>query len=250
MDSQESAEAIQPPARVGVVSQSIASGSFVTSTQGTLSSVVKQLQEAEAELRRQVNVIAMKIDERYLDREKPLWQGIGRKQTYTPSEDIAGWYHHSIQYGASAGLNRSEADVRVLQHMGAGLISKELAREQLDYIDDVTVEQARIDREQLASVLFQRFVADPNTPVSALAEAITAMGKGSSLVEVVESIIPALQKAEQEAKQAAAGGQQMAVPEGEDMAAQQQSMEAGGQLPQDVKFAPSPIQQNIVRNPL
>jgi len=248
-DSQESAEAIQPPARVGIVSQSIASGSFVTSTQGTLSSVVKELQDCIAELRQTCNVIAMKIDERYLNTEKPLWQAIGRRATYTPREDIDGWYHHTIQYGASAGLNRSEADVRVLQHMGAGLISKELAREQLDYIDDITVEQDRIDKEQLASVLFQRFVADPNTPVTALADAIVSMGKGKSLVDVVEKIIPELQKAQEQAQQAAAGGG--APGEGPPEAADQQaSLEAGGQLGQNVEFAPTPLQQQIVRNPL
>lgn len=254
MDSQESAEAIQPPARVGIVSQSIASGSFVTSTQGTLSSVVKELQDSVASLREQLGVIAMKIDEKWCNKEKPLWRSIGNKQTYTPAEDINGWYHHTIQYGASAGLNRSEADVRVLQHLGAKLISNELAREQLDYIDDTTVEQARIDREQLSNVLFQRFVADPNTPVSALAEAITEMAKGKSLVEVVEKIIPTLQQAEQQAQQnaAAKAGTGEATPPAE----QQQALQAGAgaeatsQLVGGVQFAPSPLQQQIVRNPL
>lgn len=249
MDAQESAEAVQPPARVGVVSQSIASGSFVASTQGTLSSVVKELQESMARLRETVNTIAMKIDERYLDHEKELWRAIGNKQTYTPSKDIKGWYNHTIQYGAMAGLNRAEADNRALQLMGAKVISRELTREQIDFIEDTTVEQNRIDREQLADVLFQRFVADPATPVSALATAIMAMGKGKGLVEVVEEIIPELQKAEVQAQQAAQKGQ-MEVPGAPPNAAeQQQALAAGGRLPQPVQFTPSPLQQQIVRNP-
>lgn len=248
MDSQESSEAVQPPARVGVVRQSIASGSFVDSTQGTLSSVIYELQDCMADLRMQANQLAFKIDELYLNFEKPLWRAVGGTHLYTPRDDMAGFYHHNVQYGAAAGLNRAEAGVRVLQDMGAGLISKEKAREQLDYVDDPTVEQQRIDREQLASVWFQRFSADPNTPVSLLGEAIIEMGKGKTLMEVVKQIAPQLVAAEQQ--QAAQAGELPATPEAgapSDAAAQQQQLAAGGQL-LPVENAPQPLQQQIVRN--
>jgi hypothetical protein len=248
MDSQESAEAIQPPARVGVVKQSIASGSFVDSTQGTLSSVIFELQEVMADLRYQANCVAFKIDARYLNREKPLYRAVGNKNTYTPKEDMGDFHYHTIQYGASAGLNRAEAGVRVLQDMGAGLISKEMARTQLDYVDDVTIEQNRIDREQLSNVFFQRFSADPNTPMSIIANAIIEMSKGKSLIKVIEKIAPELIALEQQKIASEAGAPQGAAgspEEGVDPVQEQMALESG--MTQDVDFAPPPMQQQIVR---
>lgn len=251
-DSQESEEAVQPPARVGVVNQSIASGTFVASTQGTLSSLVKELQFVMADLRQQLGVISMKIDEKFLDFEKPLWKAIGNKYTYTPSKDIGGWHNHIIQYGAAAGLNRTEADTRTLQHLGAQLISKQTARAQLDYLDDITREQERIDQEHLADVFFQRFSADPNTPMTILARAIELMGSGKSLVEVVTEILPEFQQNQEQQRQDAMRKQmgpgapmEPTTPE-----EQQASLQAGGQLIKGVQFSPNPLQQNFVRNPV
>ena len=243
MNSEEASEAIQPPARVGVVRQSIASGSFVDSTQGTLSSAIFELQELMADLRYQMNYVAFKIEKKYLDKDKPLYRAIGRKSTYKPSDALNDFYHHNIQYGASAGLNRSEAGVRVLQDMGAGLISKELARTQLDYIDDVTVEQNRIDKEQEASAFFQRLVGDPNTPMSTLAQLVLAMGSGKDLIKSLEEIAPQMVQAEQAA-------QPEGVPAAETVehgaAIEEQAALAAGAIEPELPVAP--LQQQIVRN--
>src|SRR5206468_12619878 len=53
LESQASGEAVQPPARQGTVQQSIASGSFVNSTLGRLTTVIEELQELMADLRKQ-----------------------------------------------------------------------------------------------------------------------------------------------------------------------------------------------------
>jgi len=254
MDAQESAEAIQPPARVGVVRQSIASGSFVDSTQGTLSSVIFELQDIMAELRTQANTIAFAIDERYLNKPKPLYRAVGKKHMYTPKEDLAGFYYHSIQYGASAGLNRAETASRVLQDMGAGLISKEMARSQIDYVDDVTVEQNRIDKEQLATVAFQRFSADPNTPMTLVFQAIIEMGKGKSFLDVITELAPEMVKKEAETKAEDASKMDMTSQEGMQERVQSgmdQAAGAGGGVPTAPisPFAPPPLNQNIVKNP-
>lgn len=245
MNSEEASEAIQPPARVGVVRQSIASGSFVDSTQGTLSSVIFELQDVMADLRYQMNYIAFKIDRRYLNREKALYRAIGSKAMYTPSEDMGDFYHHTIQYGASAGLNRSEAGVRVLQDMGAGLISKEMARQQLDYIDDVTVEQNRIDREQAASAFFQRLVGDPNTPMSTLAQIVMTMGEGKDLMKTLEKVAPQFVEAEQRAVQPGGAPAQAETAQPGAVPEEQAALEAGLVEPE---LAQPVLQQQIVRN--
>lgn len=254
MESQESAEAIQPPARVGIVSQSIASGSFVASTQGTLSSVVKELQEFMADLRYQAGCIAFKVDERYLDHSKPLYQAVGGKTTYTPSTDMGGYHYHTIQYGAAAGLNRSEADVRILQHLGAQLISHETARAQIEYLDDVTVEDDRINRENLESAAFQRFATDPNTPQSILWKVLIAMDTGITFVKALQEVQPEMFAAEQ-AAQAPAPTSDMNAGPGAGMAPadQQKAMESGatggpGLKAGPLSFAPKPLPQIITRN--
>ena len=257
MDTQESVEALQPPARVGQVKQSIASGDFVNSTQGSLSSAVRELQDNMAALRKQLHYICFKIEEKYLDTEKPLIRAVGKKKTYTPSEDIKGVYIHRVLFGASAGLDRQYADVRVIQHVGAGLISKKTARSQLDYIDDPTSEQNWIDQEQLATVMFQRFAADPATPLSGIAEALVEMGKGKDLVEVMEAqakkLLAAEQAAAAQAQQQAGGGEM--VPQGgapqdaeaEALALEKGATPEGGAPVAPIKpFSPPPLAQVFV----
>lgn len=256
MDAQESAEGIQPPARVGVVSQSIASGSFVASTQGTLSSVVKELQGCMARLRTCLGTVAFKVDAQWLNVEKPLFKNVGTKTTYTPKDDMGTWMNHTIEYGAAAGLNRAEADQRVLMHLGSKLISKRTAQQQLDYIDDITDEQRQIDQEQLSEVFFQRFSADPNTPVPVLAKAIMLMGKGKSLVDVVTAIEADLQAAAQAQQQAAAGqgsqGGQLPAggPPGVGEPGGPGPGPGTGPIDAGVQIQAPPIEQLVNRNPV
>jgi hypothetical protein len=201
LDTQEATEATQPPSRVGVIPQSQATGTFVASTQGSLSSVVKELQERMALLRKGLNMIAFKVDKRWLNEEKPLFQAVGKKIMYTP-DDMDDWYSHTIQYGAAAGLNRAEADNRIAMHLTQRLIDKTTARQQLDYLDDVTTVQNAIDQENLQDAFFQRFAADPNTPQSLMAKTLIIMSKGKSFIQALEEIEPELFAAEQQQLQA------------------------------------------------
>jgi len=192
LDAQEQSEGFQPPSRVGVVRQSQASGNFVESTQGSLSSVVLEVQSYVAVLRREANKIAMMVDEKHLDREKPLIRAVGTKATYKPTEDIKGWYYHQVMYGAAAGLDRREADSRILQHLGAGVIPLEIARDQIDYIENDTNIQDDVDRDLLARVMFERLTADQTVTFADLAELDLEMGKGLSRRAAIEKVLPQL----------------------------------------------------------
>ena len=205
LDTQEQNEGFQPPARVGTVKQSIASGSFVEATQGSLSSVVLELQGYVAELRRDWNKVALKIDETHLDREKPLVRAVGQKQTYTPKKDIKGWYYHKIAFGAAAGLDRTSADSRVLQHLGAGLIDEGIARSQIDYIEEDTNVQDDVDRMLLRKVMFQKLIQDPAVPFSALAQLEQEMGNGKSRFEALKAVLPQILAREEQQLAAEAG---------------------------------------------
>jgi hypothetical protein len=252
MDAQESAESIQPPARVGVVSQSIASGSFVNSTQGTLSSAVKELQEVMALLRVDLITYAMKIDEKECDWEKPLVRPVGDKMKYTPSKDIKGFYRHTLLFGAAAGLDRGAADARILQHLGAQLIDHQTAREQLDYIEDTTTIQDRIDREDLASAIKQRIAGDPNIPLAISAQAFLEMADGKSLLEAMKTVAPQLIELQQAQQQQAQPQQPAVGPPPTEEAVPGEPIGPPPEGAEDLLdvFAPPPLQQNIVRNPV
>jgi hypothetical protein len=248
LDAQEATEGNQPPARVGIVSQSIASGSFVASTQGSLSSVVKELQDRMALLRKKLNHISFDVDKKWLNKEKPLFQAVGKKVMYTP-DDMGDWYQHTIQYGAAAGLNRSEADNRIAMHLTQRLIDKTTARQQLDYLDDVSTVQDSIDAENLADAFFQRFAADPNTPQSLMAKCLILMSKGKSFIEALEVIEPELFAAEQAAQQAAAP----AMPAGPGVPPGAQTSDTGGAggggaIQPALPIAPT--NQVVTRNPV
>lgn len=257
---QESTEALQPPARIGQVRQSIASGDFVNSTQGALSSAVRELQDDMGDFRYQVDYIAMKIEKKFLNEEKPLIRAIGAKKTYVPEDDIGENYFHRIVYGASAGLDRQYADVRVIQHVGAGLISKKMGREQLEYVDDPFLAQNEIYQEQMAEVLFQRFSADPNTPLSAVASVLVAMSKGKDLVDVMQDQAQEMLAREEEMRQAALaaqGGPQAAQGEAPlEPSEAAAALEAGGTGEEELgaevaplrPFQPPVLQQQIVQS--
>lgn len=201
MADQEEKEAIQPPSRAGNVSQSIASGTFVDRTQGQLTSVVKEVQDKMASLREQFNHIAMRMDEEWMDEEKPLMRPVAGKATYLPSKDIGGWYFHEVKFGAASGVGPLNADTRVLNHLAARLISREEARAEIDYLDDSASSQDKIDRENLADAILQRFVRDPATPMSSLVRTWLEMKQGGeSFEDALEKIVPELLAAEQAAQ--------------------------------------------------
>jgi hypothetical protein len=209
-DQQESREAIEPSSRVGSVQQSIASGSFVYSTQGALTSFVTEMQDCMSDLREQLGIICNRIDEQWMDYSKPLIKAVGKKKSYTPSSDIDGWYHHTIEFGATAGLDRVNGDTRVLNHLSARLIDRGTARDQIDYLDDDTTTQDKIDRENLGDAIMQRFATDPTTPMSVMVQTWLAMD-GESFTKALEEAVPQLQAAEQ-AAQTQTGGP--TAPEG------------------------------------
>jgi hypothetical protein len=208
LESQEQAEGFQPPSRVGQVRQSQASGNFVESTQGSLSSVVVELQKYVADYKRDCIKIALQIEEKHLNKEKPLIRAIGQKVTYKPKDDIGGWYFLKVMFGAAAGLDRREADSRILQHLGAALIPLEIARDQIDYIENDTNIQDDVDRDLLRKVLMQSLVNDQNVTFADRAGLVLEMGKGKSLQKAMELVLP--QMLERQKQQALAQAEQTA----------------------------------------
>lgn len=183
LDREHRGATAYPSQRQGQISQSIASATFVAATQGQLTSAVRTIQRLLATAREDLNAISFKLDEKHKDESKPLTRPVGKRKTYTPGEDIDGVHLNQVIYGAGAGLDRINADVRVLQHMQTGLISKETARAQLEYVDDRSEERDKIDREATRDVLSQKFLAEADA--ATLAEVLEDMESGKSLPEAI-----------------------------------------------------------------
>lgn len=207
LQSEEESEGFQPRSRTGQIQGSNNSGSFVESTQGSLSSVVMEMQGYVADLRHDANIIAMKIDEKHLDTEKPLVRAVGEKKTYLPSRDIKGWHYHKVAFGAAAGMDRNSADQRVLQLMGAGLIDDSIARSQIDFIEGDTNVADDVDRMLLRKFMLQKMLQDPNITFADLAQIDQLMAEGKSRDEALKEVLPQLMERQQQQAQQPAGGQ-------------------------------------------
>jgi hypothetical protein len=263
LGQEERQETGVPASRAGVVPQSIASGSFVTTTQGQLTSVVQEIQDKMANLRYHITYVSFKIEEKFLNFEKPLVRAIGRKKMYLPSKDIDGWYAHKVTYGVAAGLDKQTADVRLLQYKSAGAISDQTMREQIDFIPDPTSEQDKIDRETVQRALVQKWVSDPATPPVLLMEVTVAMNNGMDFADAVKSVMEHAQQLAQQQQANAAGANAQPGPNAEPgqivppqspTTGPDQGVAAGGtEVPLsgaggETKFAPPPMQQIITRN--
>jgi hypothetical protein len=154
-----------PSSRQGEVSQSIASAAFVESTQGQLSSIVKSVQMLHADMRSDLTETLMKMDVRFLDFKKPLARAVDGKNTYIPSRDIKDRSYIRVAYGAGAGMSRANADTRLLNLLGARLIDRGTARDNVEFLRDRSDIQDKIEMENAEDSLQQLFWPDPTVPI-------------------------------------------------------------------------------------
>jgi len=235
-----------PIQRQGEVSQSIASAAFVNSTMGQLTTTVRNIQRLLAQLRTQANEIALAVDESYLNFNKPLIRSVGKRKSYSPELAIKGRHINTVTYGAGAGLDRLNADVRIIQHQGAGIISRETAREHIDFLLDPAEEHARIEKEATEGALMQKLLSE--APVEMLMDLQVLQAEGLSLTEAIAK----LREREAPAEGGQAGGAQLEQTSVPGAQTQQTALSKGG-VPgnadklRDVDFQPPPITNVVVK---
>ena len=238
-----------PASRQGEVPQSIASASFVAATQGPLTSSVRDLQRLLASMREDIHRASLAVDETFHNTSKSLVRSVDKQRKYLPAKDINGRYDVKVIYGAGAGLDRLNADVRVLQHQGAGLISRETARNQIDYLTDPAGEPDKIEQEAATSALLQKMLAEA-TPAD-LADLVISMADGKAFVEAVKEFREQ-QRAAAQVPQPGEVPPAEGVPPAEQAAMQQLALQKG-QVPQqqapELNFPMPPAEQILVSPP-
>lgn len=209
LERQGRSGAAYPAQRQGEVNQSIASAAFVSSTLGQLTTQIKAVQKQKAALRRRCNVIALMIEERFLDFSKPLLVPVGDVATYKPTDVIKGVYQNRVVYGAGAGLDAINKKIAVSQDVQTGMVSKRTAREQIDYIDNVEGEEMQIAMEQAFEIAFEKLKMQ--APVSTLMQFVGLIDQGMHPAKALATLAPIMEQVEAHAQQAqqsppAAGG--------------------------------------------
>ena len=249
-----------PASRQGEVGQSIASAAFVESTQGQLSSIVKDAQGHLADLRAQTTETMFRLDVADKDYEKPLMQAVGKARTYKPSRDIDDKFRITVAYGAGAGLSRQNADTRILNLLGARLVDRGTARDNIEFLRDRSDIQDKIEMENAEDSLQQLFWPDPNVPIDVKFRVKSTMSKdGTNLsdawdkvqLEVAEEQKAAQAEAQTQAQQTQAegqGGALQGMPPADVADQQALALEKGQQVqqPADIQLPSAPMEQIFV----
>ena len=243
-----------PSSRQGEVSQSIASAAFVESSQGQLSSIVKDVQSHLADLRAQTTETLLKFDEKYMNFTKPLIKSVGKRNTYKPSTAIKNRYHIRVSYGAGAGMSRSNADTRVLNLLGARLIDRGSARDNVEFLRDRSDIQDKIEMENAEDSLQQLFWPDPSIPIDIKFMVKKAMtDEGLSLADAwlqVQEVMAKeaeamaqLQQGQPQAPQAPGGQVQPEAATDQALALEKGQIV---QEPADIDLPPAPLEQIFI----
>jgi hypothetical protein len=182
-----------PEGRSGNIDASIVTGQGVQALMGAFDTQVKSAQAIFASALRDVISMCFEIDEKMYPEEKTIRgvdSGSPYEITYKPSRDIKGDFSADVRYGMLAGLNPAQGLIFMLQALGGGLISKDMAMRELPFTVNVTQELEKIEIENMRQSLLGG--------ITAMAQAIPAMatsgGNPSDIVTKIAGVITARQK--------------------------------------------------------
>lgn len=193
LERQARAGANFPAQRGGEVHQSIASASFINSSLGSLTTMVKAVQKEVARLWQRRNALALMFDEKVSaasgksDVEKTLHVTSGEFRSYKPSQ-IKGRYVNRVTYGAGAGLDALNKKQALAQDVTLGLASKETAREQTDYMLDPGGESQKVAKEMVSEAILQRLLTDQQVGADMLMRFAMLLETGMSVTKAAAEL--------------------------------------------------------------
>jgi len=182
-----------PESRTGNIDASIVTGQGVQALMGGFDTQVKSAQAIFASALKDVISICFEIDEKYFNFEKSIIgidAGAPFNIDYLPSRDIKGDYSADVRYGMLAGLNPAQGLIFMLQALGAGLISTDLAMRELPFEVNVTQEQEKIEIEQLRKSLLTSL----QSYATAIPQLASSGGDVSGIVKKISEVIKLRQK--------------------------------------------------------
>ena len=193
-----------PESRTGNIDASIVTGQGVQALLGAFDTQVKSAQAIFSAALRDVIALCFEVDEALFNEEKTI-RGIDAGSpfalTYVPSKDIKKDYSADVRYGMLAGLNPAQGLIFMLQALGGGLISKDMAMRELPFGVNVTLEQEKIEIEKMRDALVGSLASmaqaipqmamqgqDPSALVRQMSEVIKARKAGKSIEDAIEEV--------------------------------------------------------------
>jgi hypothetical protein len=193
-----------PESRTGNIDASIVTGQGVQALLGAFDTQVKSAQAIFSAALRDVISLCFEVDEMLFNEEKTI-RGVDAGSpfvvTYTPTKDIKKDYSADVRYGMLAGLNPAQGLIFMLQALGGGLISKDMAMRELPFGVNVTLEQEKIEIEKMRDALVNSLASmaqaipqmamqgqDPSALVRKMSEVIKARKAGKSIEEAIEEV--------------------------------------------------------------
>lgn len=193
-----------PESRTGNVDASIVTGQGVQALMGAFDTQVKSAQAVFASALRDVIQLCFEVDERLFPSEKTIRgvdAGAPYEITYNPRKDIKGDYSADVRYGMLAGLNPAQGLIFMLQALGGGLVSTDLAMRELPFSVNVTQELEKIEIENMRKSLLGSLTAytqaipqmamqgqDASMVVKQIADVIKARQKGVALEDAIMEV--------------------------------------------------------------
>jgi hypothetical protein len=238
-----------PESRTGNIDASIVTGQGVQALMGAFDTQIKSAQAIFASALREVISICFEVDEKIFPGSKTIRgvdSGSPYEITYDPEKDIKGDYSADVRYGMLAGLNPAQGLIFMLQALGGGLISKDMAMREMPFSVNVGQEQEKIEIENMRQSLLSSIQAysqaipgmaaqgqDPSDIVSKIANVIKLRQKGTTIEEAIAEVFAP----------APAPAQPQVPPVGQAQMVEQPSpapeaLPAGGALPPTQEAAP------------
>lgn len=232
LDAEMQKGARYPEVRTGNLDSSIITGQGVRALEGGFDSQIRAAQDVFAETFVEVIRLCFKTDETLWPGNersiKGLQDGVPYEIQWKPSRDINGDHSCDVTYGFAAGLDPNRSLVFILQLLGGGLISKDMARRQFPFGINVTQEEQRIEIENLRDALIQSVAGyaqavpvlaqsgqDPGEVLSRLAVIIEGRQKGKPLEQVVaDAFAPQAPQAPPPAAPGSGGADPLSAPGG------------------------------------
>jgi hypothetical protein len=204
-----------PEGRTGNIDASIVTGQGVQALMGAFDTQVKSAQAIFAAALRDVISVAFEVDEKIFPEEKTIRgvdAGSPYEITYKPSKDIKSDYSADVRYGMLAGLNPAQGLIFMLQALGGGLISKDMAMRELPFTVNVTQELEKIEIEKMRDSLLGSITAY----TQAIPQMAASGGDASEVVRKIAAVIKARQKGQalEDAIEATFAPQQQVPPAG------------------------------------
>ena len=193
-----------PESRTGNINASVVTGQGVQALLGAFDTQIKSAQAIFQVALRDVITLCFEIDEKLFNTTKTI-RGVDAGSPYAleylPSRDIKGDYSADVRYGMLAGLNPAQGLIFMLQALGGGLISKDMAMRELPFNVNVTLEQEKIEVEKMRDSLLGSLAAytqvipqmatqgqDPSDVVRKIAEVIKARQKGVAIEDAIQDV--------------------------------------------------------------